>query len=80
MKTAEELAKFASEKFQSMKIIYVPSEEIENNAVKLKERFKDAKRIKDTQQLHHYSPISTDQMKVKTFSMSTTEKIVEISE
>ena len=80
--TPEQLYEFAKEKFRSVNVQFVSSEEIESlHTEVLEERFKKAKTIKGTLGFHSYSPIPGcyDKITVKQYDLSSVNKKVSVS-
>ena len=80
--TPEQLYEFAKEKFRSVNVQFVSSEEIESlHTEVLEERFMKAKTIKGTLGFHSYSPIPGcyDKITVKQYDLSSVNKKVSVS-
>ena len=82
IQTADDFFMFVRQKFKNIHVKFISSESIQQLEQDiLEERFKKVKVIKGTQQFHSFMSLSDNQkvIKVKRFSLSSQEKLVNVS-
>ena len=77
--TPRQLFEFADSEIKQVSCQFATTEQYEQEAQFLKERFKDTRTIPGTQKLHYFCPLSKEKLTIRTFSSSAEDRQERVS-